>query len=303
MHIFSGTSHPEFARHLASVLDVDLGNVAFKPFPDGEIAVQICDNVRGQDVYVVQSIAGRPNDMLMELLIMLDALKRASANSMTVVLPYFGYSRQDRKDEPRMPITAKLVANLLQAAGASRVLTMDLHAGQIQGFFDIPVDNLYGRPPIAEAILERGFDDPIVMAPDLGAIKIARAYANHLRCDYAVMDKRRKSSEEVEMASIIGPDVRGQNVLLVDDMCSTGGTMAKAAELCKKEGAKRIFAACTHGLLVGNAKEKIEKSAIERFFCSDTVPAEGVEVVSVVPLFAEAIRRIHRAESLSAIFC
>ena len=307
VQLFSGTSHPKFAQELAMELGVELGKVIFTPFPDREISVQIDENVRGRDIFLIQSIVVSPNDMLMELLILIDALKRASANSITAVIPYFGYSRQDRKDKPRVPITAKLVANLLTTAGASRVLTMDLHAGQIQGFFDVPVDNLYGRPPLAAEVLKQGINDLIVMAPDLGAIKIARAYANHLRADFAVMDKRRKSSEEVEIHAIMGNDVRGRSVLLVDDMCSTGETLVKAAEVCEREGAKRIFAACTHGLLVGGARERIEKSVIEKFFCSDTVPFNGasnkISIVSVVPLFAEAIKRIHSAESISAIFC
>ncbi len=307
LQLFSGTSHPKFAQELAMQLGVELGKIVFTPFPDREISVQIDENVRGRDVFLVQSIVGSPNDMLMELLIVIDALKRASAHSITAVIPYFGYSRQDRKDKPRVPITAKLVANLLTTAGATRVLTMDLHAGQIQGFFDLPVDNLYGRPPLAAEVLKQGIHNLIVMAPDLGAIKLARAYANQLRADFAVMDKRRKSSEEVEIHAIMGNDVRGRSVLLVDDMCSTGETLVKAAEVCQREGAKRIFAACTHPLLVGEAAKRIEKSVIEKFFCSDTVPftseSTKISIVSVLPLFAEAIKRTHRAESISEIFC
>ncbi|MCH9627806.1 MAG: Ribose-phosphate pyrophosphokinase [Chlamydiales bacterium] len=305
--LFSGTSHPQFAAELATYLGARLGEVDFQPFPDGEIYVQIQDNVRGRDVFVVQSVAREPNHYLMELLIMIDALKRASARNIVAVIPYFGYARQDRKDKPRVPITAKLVADLLATAGATRVLTMDLHAGQIQGFFDVPVDNLYARPMLADAMMKENVHDLVVMAPDLGAIKIARAYSNHLKAEFAVMDKRRLSTEEVSISSIIG-DVKGRDVLLVDDMCSTGGTLMRAAEACKEAGAKRIFAAFTHGLLVGDAVEKMGKSAIEKVFTSNSVPFlehhrnQKIEVVSVANLFGEAIRCIISAESISSIF-
>ena len=305
--LVSGTSHPEFSKELAAYLGSPLGKVSFEPFPDREISVQIEENVRGRDVFVIQSVAREPNYYLMELLIMIDALKRASANSIIAVIPYFGYSRQDRKDKPRVPITAKLVADLLTTAGATRVLTMDLHAGQIQGFFDVPVDNLYARPLLAEAMLKEGIEDLVVMGPDLGAIKIARAYANHLKGEFAVMDKRRLSTEEVSISAIIG-DVKGRDVLLADDMCSTGGTLTIAAAACKGAGAKRIFAAFTHGLLVGEAIPKLIKSPIEKIFVSNTVPMiegqehEKFEVVSVANLFGEAIRRIISAESVSSIF-
>ncbi|MFN0064813.1 MAG: ribose-phosphate diphosphokinase [Chlamydiales bacterium] len=303
--LFSGTAHVEFAQELAQFLKVSLGKVYFEPFPDGEISIQIGENVRGRECFVVQSIAGDPNYALMELLIMMDALKRASASGITAVIPYFGYSRQDRKDKPRVPITAKLVANLLVTAGATRVLTMDLHAGQIQGFFDVPVDNLYARPVLADEIAKQKFSNLVIMAPDLGAIKIARAYANHLNAEFAVMDKRRVSTEEVEISAIIGVDVRKRDVLIVDDMCSTGGTLIKAAEVCKNEGAGRIFAAFTHGLLVKDAIEKFEKSDIEKIFCSNTVvlpKAKKFVPVSVSQLFGEAIKRICSADSISSIF-
>lgn len=305
--IFSGTSHPSFSAELAQYLGLKLGQVSFEPFPDGEIYVQIQDNVRGRDVFVVQSVARHPNHYLMELLIMIDALKRASAKSIVAVIPYFGYSRQDRKDKPRVPISAKLVADLLVTAGATRVLTMDLHAGQIQGFFDVPVDNLYGRPMLGEAVAKMGVKDLVVMGPDLGAIKIARAYANHLGAEFAVMDKRRVSTEVVEISSIIG-DVKGRDVLLVDDMCSTGGTLVRAAEVAKEGGARRVFAAFTHGLLVGEAIEKLTGSCIEKIFMTNSVPlheeqeSEKIEVVSVANLFGEAVRRIISAESISSIF-
>lgn len=305
--LFSGTSHHDFALELASYLGVTLGKVLFQPFPDGEIYVQIQENVRGRDVFVIQSVARDPNYYLMELLIMIDALKRASAKSISAVIPYFGYARQDRKDKPRVPITAKLVANLLVSAGATRVLTMDLHAGQIQGFFDIPVDNLYARPLLADAVLKLGVKDLVIMAPDLGAIKIARAYAHHLQAEFAVIDKRRLSAEEVSVSAIIG-SVEGRDVLLVDDLCSTGGTLVMAAQACKEAGARHIFAACTHGLLVGDAVQKLAESSIEKIFISSTAPLPEsfhhpkIEVISVARLFGEAVRCVISADSISSIF-
>lgn len=269
--------------------------------------MQIQDNVRGRDVFVVQSIARDPNKYLMELLIMIDALKRASAKSIVAVIPYFGYARQDRKDKPRVPITAKLIADLLATAGATRVLTMDLHAGQIQGFFNVPVDHLYARPLLAEAMAKEKIKDLVVMAPDLGAIKIARAYSDHLKGEFAVIDKRRISTEEVAISAIIG-DVKGRDVLLVDDMCSTGGTLIRAAEACKQAGAERIFAAFSHGLLVGDAIKRLANSPIEKIYTSNTVPSmtldrhPKIEIVSVASLFGEAIRCIISAESISSIF-
>lgn len=303
--LFSGTSHPKFAKEIADYLGLKVGKVLFEPFPDGEIYCQIEENVRGREVFVVQSIARDPNYFLMELLIMIDALKRASAKGIVAVIPYFGYSRQDRKDKPRVPITAKLVADLLVTAGATRVLTMDLHAGQIQGFFDVPVDNLYARPAIGEKILKEGIKDLVVLAPDLGAIKIARAYANQLGVDFVVMDKRRVSTEEVEISSIIG-NVSQKNVLIVDDMCSTAGTLAKASEVAKNAGAKKIYVAFTHGLLVGHALKLLEKAPIEKIFYSNTVPQveslKKIEVISVAPIFGEALKRIISAQSVSSLF-
>lgn len=307
VNIFSGTSHPNFAHEVATYLGLSPGKVLFEPFPDREIYVQIQENVRGREVFVIQTIAREPNDYLMELLIMIDALKRASAKTIVAVIPYFGYARQDRKDKPRVPITAKLVADLLAAAGATRVLTMDLHAGQIQGFFDIPVDNLYARPIIAEAVLAYGLKNLVVMAPDLGAIKIARAYANHLQGEFAVIDKRRLSTDEVVITAIIG-DVKGRDVLLVDDMCSTAGTLVKAAEACIEAGARDVYAAFTHGLLVGEAISRIQQSPIKKIFMTNTVPLyeeqriEKIEVVSVASLFGAAMRCIISADSISSIF-
>ncbi len=306
--VFSGTSHPTLAAELARYLGIALGKVNFEPFPDGEIYLQIQENVRGRDVFVVQSIARDPNYYLMEMLIMIDALKRASAKSIVAVIPYFGYSRQDRKDKPRVPISAKLVADLIATAGATRVLTMDLHAGQIQGFFDVPVDNLYARPLLAEEIAKLHLKDFVIMAPDLGAIKIARAYSNHLHTEFAVMDKRRVSTEEVSITSIIGSDVKGRDVVLVDDLCSTAGTLVTAAETCARYGAKRIFAAFTHGLLVSGAVEKINKSPIEKIYFTNTIPllesqhSPKIELLSTAPLLGEAMRCIISADSISSIF-
>lgn len=304
--LFSGTSHPRFAKEVADCLGTRLGEILFSPFPDGELYLQIQESVRGKEVFVVQSIAGSPNDRLMELLLIVDALKRASAKSIVAVLPYFGYARQDRKNLPRVPITAKLVADLLERAGVTRVLTMELHAGQIQGFFDIPVDNLYARPLLGDALLKLKLDRPVVMGPDLGAIKQARAYANHLGADLAVIDKRRLSSEEVEAFAIIG-DIEGRDVILVDDMCSTGGTLVTAAKTCKMKGARRLYAAFSHGLLVGDTLKRLEQAGIEKIVMSNTIPREKspssiAEEVSVAPLFAEAIQRILLGRSIASIF-
>lgn len=306
--LFSGNSHPAFAAKVAKHIGAKLGAVDFKPFPDKEISVQILDNVRGREVFVIQTIAREPNNYLMELLIMVDALKRASAKSITAIIPYFGYARQDRKDKPRVPITGKLVADLLQTAGVARVLTMDLHAGQIQGFFDIPVDNLFGRPYLADALSKENLKNAVVMAPDLGAIKKARSYAKHLNIDFALIDKRRVSSEEVEVYAIIGGDVQGRDVILVDDLCSTGGTLVSAAVACKEAGARRIVAAVTHGLFVGKAEKLLSKSPIEKIFVSDTVPLPEdllkniLSPISVAPLFGDAIRCILEMQSISSIF-
>jgi ribose-phosphate pyrophosphokinase len=309
-YLFSGSSHPELAKELANCLGCQLGKVAIEQFPDGEISLQIQENVRGRDVFVLQTIALRPNHFLMELLIMIDALKRASARSIAAVIPYFGYCRQDRKDKPRVPITAKLVANLLVNAGATRVLTMDLHAGQVQGFFDIPVDNVFGRPVLAEAFkkLGRSGNEIVVVAPDIGSVKLARAYAKQLNAGLAMIDKLRISATEVDAVAVIG-DVKGKDVLLADDMCSTGSTLVSAAKACQEKGAKRIFAAATHGILVGGALKKIEESPIEALLISNTVPvaekaqkASKIRIVSIAPLLAQAIGCIISKESISSLY-
>jgi len=306
--VLSGSSHPELAKEIAKQLGVSLGDLNMGRFPDNEISIQILESVRGKDVFVVQSIALAPNDYLVELLMMVDALKRASARSIVAVVPYFGYARQDRKDKPRVPISAKLVANLLETAGVDRVLTMDLHAGQVQGFFDIPVDNLNSLPLMVEAFKKLEIPNLVVVSPDAGSIKLARDYAALLGVDYAVIDKIRSSATEVAITTVIG-EIEGKNVLLADDMCSTGGTLASAAQACREKGALGIFCSLAHGLFVGNSVERIEKSPIELLLMSNTIPVtdrlDGLtkyQVVSVGAHFAEAINCINSAGSIHSLY-
>ena len=304
--LFAGTSHPELAQQIAKELGIRLGKIRIETFPDEEIGVQILENVRGKDVFVLQTIARHPNPYLMELLIIVDALKRASAQSITAVMPYFGYARQDRKNlndaGGRVPITAKLVANMLEKAGVSRVLTMDLHAEQIQGFFDIPVDNLLARPLLLEAAKKEGWDKSVVVAPDIGSLRLARDFAEDLKVEYAIVDKRRVNAKRVEAKALIG-DVQSQNVILVDDICSTGGTLKKASLVCKASGSKAIRAVVTHGIFV----KAFEESAIEKMFVTNTIPLpkglpKRIRSVSVAPLFAKAIEAIAGAKSISSLF-
>lgn len=306
--LFSGSSHPILAQEVATYLGVRLGKIKLERFPDGEIFVQILESVRGCDTFVMQSTALDPNNYLMELLIIIDALKRASARSIVAVIPYFGYCRQDRKDKPRVPITAKLVANLLVTAGATRVLTMDLHAGQLQGFFDVPVDNLYGRPKLALAFKELQPQNFVVVAPDIGSVKIGRAYASHLGVEMAIVDKQRLNATHVEVGALIG-NVQGKDVLLADDMCSTAGTLVSAAKACREKGANRIFATVTHGIFVGESVKKIEQSPIEALLMSNTIPysdrlknSTKIQIVSVASLFAQAIQCILSRESISSLY-
>ena len=303
--LFAGTSHLQLAEEISKRLSIELGKVSISTFPDGEIGIEILENVRGRDVFVLQTIAIRPNHYLMELLILVDALKRASAGSITVVIPYFGYARQDRKDKGREPITAKLVADLLQVAGARRGLTMDLHAEQIQGFFDIPVDNLFARPLLVDAAGKLGLSEFVVVAPDLGSIKLARAISSSLHSEFAIVDKRRVDAEHVKPQALIG-DVRDKNVLLVDDMVSTGSTLKMAAKVCKNQGAKKIFAMATHGLFIEGV---FTGSEIEKMLVTNTVPLlpevekdPMIEVVSVAPLFGKAIESIHLGKSISSLY-
>lgn len=306
MLFFSGSSHPELAKEIAQKLGIHLGKISIGKFPDGEYSVQILESVRGRDVFVLQTVALDPNNYLMELLIMIDALKRGSAKSIVAVIPYFGYCRQDRKDKPRVPITAKLVANLLTVAGVTRVLTVDLHAGQIQGFFDIPVDMIHGRKPLIEKFQEYHVKNCVVVAPDVGSVKIARAFAAQLNVDFAIVNKHRVTATEVDEVRLIG-DVKGKDVLLADDMCSTGGTLVSAAKACQEKGAHRIFAAITHGICVGDAFKKIEASPIEALLMTNTIPCANrvtdtskVVVTTIAPLLADAIRCILSDESLSS---
>ncbi|KAF3362113.1 Ribose-phosphate pyrophosphokinase [Chlamydiales bacterium STE3] len=306
--LFAGSSNQKFANEVADCLGVLLGKVHIDRFPDGEISLQVMENVRGRDTFVLQTIALDPNNLLLELLIMVDALKRASAKSIVAVIPYFGYCRQDRKDKPRVPITAKLVANLLENAGVTRVITMDLHAEQIQGFFDIPVDNLYARPLMAKAIKALNLNNLVVVAPDIGSVKIAKTYVAQLNVDFAVVDKDRVTASKVETVTLIG-DVKGKDVLLADDMCTTGETLLSAAKACREKGALRIFAVLTHGLFVNKALEKIEQSPIEAIFVANTIPSENrfaftkkIKTISVSNLFSQAIRYNLSNESISSLF-
>ncbi len=299
--IFTGSSHPELAREVAKCLKMPLGKIAIEDFPDGEIGLQILENVRGKDVFVIQSPARRPNHFLMELLVIIDALKRASAKSIIAVMPYYAYSRQDRKEKGRVPITARLVADLLERAGVSRVLTMDLHTEQIQGFFDVPVDNLYARPLFIEALKKKGLKDLVIVSPDVGSNKMARKFAEDLKVELAIVDKRRIDGRQVQANAIIG-NVKGKLAVLIDDICSTGGTLKMAARVCKSGGASAVFAVVTHGLFIEGAK----LNGIDEIFTSNSVPAlakgKGVHVVSIAPLLAEAIDCVISARSISSLF-
>lgn len=298
--IFAGSSHPELAQEIADSLKLKLGGVAFENFPDGEIGVQILENVRGRDVFVVQSPARHPNRFLMELLILVDALKRASAKSIVAVLPYYAYARQDRKEKGRVPITARLVANLLERAGVTRLLTMDLHTEQIQGFFDIPVDHLYARPLFVEALKKLKLKNAVVVSPDIGSNRMARKFAEDLKLEIAIVDKRRMNGRSVEVNALIG-NVKDKVAILVDDMSTTGGTLKMAADVCRKEGAKAVFAVVSHALLLEGGKLK----GIDELFVTNSVPQESgkqVHVVSVAPLFAKAIECVISAKSISSLF-
>ncbi len=305
--IFSGSSHLELAKEISEESQFPLGKLISKTFPDGETFVQIQENVRGKTCFVVQSLGLKPNTYLMELLIMIDALKRASAHSIVALIPYFAYSRQDRKDKGRVPITAKLVANLIEKAGADRVLTMDLHADQVQGFFDIPTDHLRARPELIKAAKSLDLDHLIVGAPDIGSIKLAKAVSERMQSDLVMIDKRRLDGEQIELSPIIG-NVKQKNVLFVDDMCSTASTLCKAADACKRAGALSVYAMVTHGVFAGQALEKIEKSQIEKIFVSNTIPQDAVvdhpkiEVVSVARIFGQACKSILHGNSISSLF-
>ncbi len=309
IRVFSGNSNPALAEKICANLGVPLGTAKVKTFSDGEIMVEIGENVRGRDIYVVQSTCSPTNNNLMELLIMIDALKRASAATITAVIPYYGYARQDRKVAPRTPITSKLVADLITTSGADRVVTIDLHAGQIQGFFNIPVDNLYAAPVMLEH-LKRRFpnDDTVMVSPDAGGTERARAFAKRLGCTLAVIDKRRTGPNVAEVMHLIG-DVKGKAAIILDDMIDTAGTLTQAARALKEHGAKSIYACATHGVLSGPAIDRINDSHIEEVLITDTIPLGDkakltgkVKVLTVAELLAEAIRRIHEDESVSSLF-
>ena len=303
--VFSGTANQELSRQIAKYLGIPLSEASIKRFSDGEISVQIGESVRGKDVFIIQSTCAPTDTNLMELLILTDALKRSSASTVTAVIPYFGYARQDRKAAPRVPITAKLVANMIETAGIDRVVTMDLHAGQIQGFFDIPVDNLYGTITFINYLKNKHLSNPIVASPDVGGVARARSLAKQLNLDLAIIDKRREKANESEVMNVIG-DVNGKDVILIDDMVDTAGTLIKAAAAFKERGATSVTAFCTHPVLSGPAYERIAAGAIDELVVTDTIPLkeqnEHIKGISVAPLFAEVIRRVYHDESVNNLF-
>ena len=303
--VFSGTANQELSRQIAKYLGIPLSEASIKRFSDGEISIQIGESVRGKDVFIIQSTCAPTDTNLMELLILTDALKRSSASTVTAVIPYFGYARQDRKAAPRVPITAKLVANMIETAGIDRVVTMDLHAGQIQGFFDIPVDNLYGTITFINYLKNKHLSNPIVASPDVGGVARARSLAKQLNLDLAIIDKRREKANESEVMNVIG-DVNGKDVILIDDMVDTAGTLIKAAAAFKERGATSVTAFCTHPVLSGPAYERIAAGAIDELVVTDTIPLkeqnEHIKVISVAPLFAEVIRRVYHDESVNNLF-
>ena len=303
--VFSGTANQELSRQIAKYLGIPLSEASIKRFSDGEISVQIGESVRGKDVFIIQSTCAPTDTNLMELLILTDALKRSSASTVTAVIPYFGYARQDRKAAPRVSITAKLVANMIETAGIDRVVTMDLHAGQIQGFFDIPVDNLYGTITFINYLKNKHLSNPIVASPDIGGVARARSLAKQLNLDLAIIDKRREKANESEVMNVIG-DVNGKDVILIDDMVDTAGTLIKAAAAFKERGATSVTAFCTHPVLSGPAYERIATGAIDELVVTDTIPLkeqnEHIKVISVAPLFAEVIRRVYHDESVNNLF-
>lgn len=308
MVFFSGNSNPALAEKICNYLKIKPGAIQVRRFSDGEIFVEIGENVRGKDVFVMQSTCSPVNDNLMELLIIMDALRRASARRITAVMPYYGYARQDRKVAPRVPITAKLVADLITAAGTKRVLTMDLHAGQIQGFFNIPVDNLFAAPILLEYIKQNFLNNVVIVSPDVGGVERARAFAKRLNAQIAIIDKRRDRPNSSEVMHIVG-NVKGCTVILLDDMVDTAGTLVKAAVALSEQGAKKVYGCVTHPVLSGPAVERINESPMDQLVVTDTIPLRGealkcskIKVLSVAPLFGEAIRRIHDEDSVSSLF-
>ncbi|MEA2195800.1 MAG: ribose-phosphate pyrophosphokinae [Solirubrobacteraceae bacterium] len=308
LKIFGGRAHPALVAEICEYLNLEAGKVSSFNFSDGETFVQIEENVRGSDIFVVQPTCGPVNDNLMELLILLDAFKRSSASRVTAVIPYYGYARQDKKDKPRVPITAKLVADLISRAGADRVLTMDLHADQIQGFFDVPVDHLFAAPVILDAVRDLEIPDLVVVSPDAGGVERARAIAKRLGAGLAIIDKRRTAPNTAEVMHLIG-DVEGCNALVVDDIIDTAGTLAKSVEALKQKGAGRVLAAGVHGILSGPALQRLADSPVESVLITNTTPVDEklarlpkLRPLSVAPLLGEAIRRIHENSSVSSLF-
>lgn len=308
LKLFTGNANRDLAKEIARCLKTNLGQASVGRFPDGEVEVKVQENVRGADCFIIQPTCYPANDNLMELLLLADALKRASAQRITAVLPYFGYGRQDRKAEPRVPISAKLVANLISAAGMNRALTMDLHAGQIQGFFDIPVDHLYATPVLVEAIKKRKLprEKVVAVSPDAGGVERARAFAKRIDSGLAIIDKRRLSPQEAAVMHVVG-DVKGKIAIIVDDLVDTGGTLVKAAQALKDAGATRILAAAAHGVLAGPALDRLNGSPVEELLITNSIPlnhkdAHKVKTFSVAPLLAEAIERIHNERSVSELF-
>ncbi|PDH28838.1 MAG: ribose-phosphate pyrophosphokinase [Puniceicoccaceae bacterium MED-G30] len=306
LKIFCGNSNPDLAKSICSYLGVSLGAATVKSFPDGETFVRIDENIRGADVFIVQSTNNPANEHLMELFIMIDAARRASAKRITAVIPFYGYARQDRKDQPRVPITSKLVANLLVSAGANRILTMDLHAQQIQGFFDIPVDHLYASPVLFEYLKTLDTDNLTLFSPDVGGMKMASAYAGMLQVPLGFIAKRRTDAETVEAVSLVG-ETDGRDILLIDDMTETAGTLCAAAELLKKNGANRVLASVSHGVLNNLGYERLSTGLLDRLITTDSTPVKSdselpITVLSVNKLLGEAIRRIHDNESVTGLF-
>jgi len=305
--IFHCNANKELTKEIADIVGVPVGDAQVGTFSNGEISVNINESVRGADVFLVQSTSAPVNNNLMELLIMIDALKRASAGRITAVIPFYAYARQDRKSKPREPITAKLVADLITTAGADRILTMDLHAPQIQGFFNIPVDNLYAMPIISNYFMEKGLEDVVVVSPDVGGVTRARNLASKLNAPLAIVDKRRPKANVAEVMNIIG-DVEGRTCIMIDDMVDTGGSVTNAAKVLMDMGAKEVYVACTHPVLSGPAFERINESVIKELVVTDTIPlpkdkhSDKIKVLSVAPLFAEAIRRIYEGLSVSILF-
>jgi ribose-phosphate pyrophosphokinase len=304
LKVFSGRSNRPLAERICADAGVELGKTEIQNFSDGEIWVKYTENIRGADVFIIQPTQP-PADNLMELLILLDAARRSSAKRLTAVIPYFGYARQDRKDQPRVAISAKLVANLLTKAGADRVITMDLHAAQIQGFFDIPMDHLYSSAIFTDYLRKKEIPDLVVASPDVGGIKMARSYAKRLGADLVVIDKRRPKPNEAEVMNIIG-EVKGKNILIVDDLIDTGGTFVNAVKALRDNGARAVYGACTHPILSGNAIKRLEQTELTQLWVTDSLPLRGssskIEVRSAAKLFAEAIIRTHNNESISSLF-